>query len=101
MKDRIYCGLVILIILLLGISAVMLMRNTDTEPDINVYRPLSPEDEELVERNIQDAIEKSKSSTASRKYNIVQLGDHYHEVPIAETEVSTPNDKGCVKFLAP
>ncbi len=93
MTRRIYWGLVPLIILLIGISAVMLMRNTDTELDINVYKPLSPEEEEQVERNIQDAIEKSKTPTARPGYKLVQHGDHYHEVPISETEVLPQNKK--------
>ena len=53
------------------------MRNTDTEPDINAYPPLSPEEEEQVERNIQDAIEKSKTPTARPGYKLVQHGDHF------------------------
>lgn len=93
MTRRIYWGLVPLIILLIGIFAVMLMRNTDTEPDINVYKPLSPEEEEQVERNIQDAIEKSKTPTARPGYKLVQHGDHYHEVSISETDKTTQVDK--------
>ena len=38
MKSRIYWGLAILIILLVGVSVVMLTRTTDTKPPIVIYR---------------------------------------------------------------
>ena len=42
MKSRIYWGVALLIILLIGVSVFMLMRNTDTEPKV-VYRVPSTE----------------------------------------------------------
>lgn len=96
MRKKLYWGLATLIILLIGVSVVLLTRDTDTGLDINVYRAPSPEEEEQVERNIQDAIKKSKTPTARPGYELVQHGDHFHEVPISETAVLPPNDKSAV-----
>ena len=41
MTRRIYWGIATLIILLIGVSAVLLLRNTDTEP-VKVYRDVDP-----------------------------------------------------------
>ncbi len=85
MKSRIYWGLAILIILLVGVSVVLLTRTTDTKPEF-VYNPLTSEEEEQV----QNVIEKSKSTTARPGYKIVPHGDHYHEVPISENVPENP-----------
>ena len=96
MARRVYWRLAFLIILLIGVSAVLLIRDTDTEPEV-VFNPHSPKDEEQVKRNIQDIIKKEKTPTARPGYKIDQHGDHYHEVPIAKTDPASQN----VKSVAP
>lgn len=59
MKYRMYWGLAILIILLIGVSAFLLTRTPETDPEI-VYQPLTPEEKEQVDDNIQDVIDKTK-----------------------------------------
>ena len=88
MIRRVYWGFAFIIILLLGVLIGLLIRNTDTEPDV-VYKPLSPEEIEQVNRNIQDIIKKKKAPTPRPGYKIVPHGDHYHEVPISETGPNT------------
>ena len=61
MKRRMYWGVAILILLLIGVSVFLLSRTTETEPE-EVYNPLTPSEKEQVDRNIQDAIEKSKQN---------------------------------------
>lgn len=61
MKRRMYWGVVILILLLIGVSVFLLSRTTETEHE-EVYNPLTPSEKEQVDRNIQDAIEKSKQN---------------------------------------
>ena len=43
--------------------AVFLLQHTDTKP-VGVHNPLSPDDKEQVNRNIQDTIEREKTPTA-------------------------------------
>ncbi len=87
MTKKLFWGLAVLIILI-GVSVFMLTRTTDTEPE-NVYKPLTPEEEELV----QETIEKAKTPTAKPGYKLVQHGDHTHEVPITETDPAPQNVK--------
>lgn len=61
MKRKLYIGLGILLVLLIGVSVVMLTRTTDTKNEV-VYKPLIPEEDEQVNRHIQDAIEKRETS---------------------------------------
>lgn len=61
MKRRMYWGVAFLILLLIGVSVFLLSRTTETEPE-EVYNPLTPSEKEQVDRNIQDAIEKSKQN---------------------------------------
>lgn len=63
MKRRMYWGVAILILLLIGVSVFLLSRTTETEPE-EVYNPLKPSEKKQVDRNIQDAIEKSKQNQA-------------------------------------
>ncbi len=73
MKRRMYWGVAILILLLIGVSVFLLSRTTETEPE-EVYNPLKPSEKEQVDRNIQDAIEKSKQN----------------QPPIVEDPISNP-----------
>ncbi len=61
MKRRMYWGVAILIILLIGVSVFMLTRTTETEPKI-IYNPPTEAEKKQVERNIQDAIDKEKKN---------------------------------------
>ena len=61
MKRKLYIGLGILLVLLIGVSVVMMTRTKDTKNKV-VYKPLVPEEDEQVNRHIQDAIEKRKRS---------------------------------------
>ena len=59
MKSRMYWGVAILIILLIGVYVFLITRPTETEPKI-VYKPLTLSEKAEVDRNIQDAIDKAK-----------------------------------------
>ncbi|MYF57085.1 hypothetical protein F4225_15370 [Candidatus Poribacteria bacterium] len=59
MKSRMKWGVAILIGLLIGVSVFLLTRSTETEPE-EVYRAPTPSEQEQVDRNIQDAIDKAK-----------------------------------------
>ena len=87
MRNKLYWGFGILVIIILGLSVALFMRNTDTEPEV-IYNPTTPEDMEQVNRRIQDMIDKGKPPTARPGYKLVRHGDHYHEVPIVEVENS-------------
>ena len=92
MRKKMIWGLVTLIILLLGVSVFLLLRNIETDPE-NVYKPPTPEEEAQVNVQIQDAIDKSKIPTARPGFKIIKHDDHYHEVPITEAENTMPVDK--------
>ncbi len=92
MRKKMIWGVATLIVLLVGVSVFLLTRTTDTKTEV-VYNPLTSEEEELVKSQIQGTIEKGKVPTARPGYKMVLHDDHYHEVPISETEVSTPNTK--------
>lgn len=61
MRNRKIWGLATLIILISGVSVFLLTRTTETEPE-KVYNPFTPAEKEQVDRNIQDAIDKSKKN---------------------------------------
>ena len=81
MKCKLYWGLGILAILLIGMSlGTLLIRPTDTEPK-NVYIDRDPS-QEVVDQMRQQASKKNPP-TARPGYQMVQHGDHYYEVPIS------------------
>ena len=61
MRNRVYWGLGVLIVLFIGVSVFLLTRTTETEPEI-IYKLPTPEEMKEVERNIQDAIDKAKKN---------------------------------------
>lgn len=73
MKYRMYWGLAILIILLIGVSVFLLTRPTETDPEI-VYQPPTPAEQAEVKRKIQEKIDKAKKDLP----------------PVAEVEVDRP-----------
>ena len=67
-------GIVTLIILLLGVTAVLLLRDTDTEPEVIYKTDVEPA------RKTETPI--TEKPTARPGYKIVKHDDHWHEVPI-------------------
>lgn len=59
MRNKVYWGLGVLIVLFIGVSVFLLTRTTETEPEI-VYRSPTPAEKKQVDRNIQDLIDKAK-----------------------------------------
>lgn len=66
MKRKLYTGLVILLVLFIGATLFMLIRTTNTEPNI-IYNDVEPT---------------MQKPTAQPRHNIVKHGDHSHEIPI-------------------
>ena len=75
MNRKLKWGFGALIILIIGVSAVLLMRNTDTEPDI-IVRHVEPSDAEKL------AADRDEPPTAREGFKMVPHGDHWPEVPI-------------------
>ena len=74
MKRRMYWGVAILIILLIGVSVFMLTRTTETEPKI-IYNPPTEAEKKQVAQNIQDEIDKEKQNLPP----IIAEGDRQEE----------------------
>lgn len=72
MTRRIYWGLATLIILLIGVSAFLLLQNTDTEPK-RVYIDVEPS--------------MDKPPPAEQGYKWVWHHDHWDKVPIAQNPI--------------
>lgn len=91
MRNKMYWRLVILIVLLIGVSVVILMWTTDNEGDV-VYRPPISEEMEQVNRNIQEAIEKTKKPKVRPGNKNSRHGNHGDKVPLP-TEKSFPRTR--------
>jgi len=74
MRKKMYWGIVTLIILLLGVTAVLLLRDTDTDPEIIYKTDVEPA------RKTETPI--AEKPTARPGFKMVKHGDHWHEVPI-------------------
>ncbi len=81
MKSRMFWGITTLIILLIGVSVVLLMRNTDTEP-ITVYK--------VDGEPIADNAENKPPRPAKEGYKWEWHGDHWHEIQVAQTADDAP-----------
>ena len=68
MKKKMYWGIVTLIILILGITAVLLLRDTDTEPEVIYKTDVEPA------RKTETPI--AEKPIARPGYKMVQHGDH-------------------------
>ncbi len=79
MRKKMYWGIVTLIILILGVTAVLLLRDTDTEPEVIYKTDVEPA------RKTETPI--AEKPTAREGFEMVQHGDHWHEVPIDEPEI--------------
>jgi len=79
MRKKMYWGIVTLIILLLGVTAVLLLRDTDTDPEIIYKTDVEPA------RKTETPI--AEKPTARPGFKMVKHGDHWHEVPIDEPEI--------------
>ena len=61
MKHKLYTGLCVLLILLIGVGVLLYFTtDTETEPE-KVYKPLTSEEKEQVDRSIQEEINKQKT----------------------------------------
>ncbi len=83
MNRRIYWGIASLIIIIIGISVFIFTRTTDQEHEI-IYNPLTPAEKAQVDRNIQDAIDKTKD-------NMPDIADL--DIPKVETETTNKNSQ--------
>ncbi|MYF98756.1 hypothetical protein F4212_06410 [Candidatus Poribacteria bacterium] len=89
MRKKMIWGSAILIILLIGVSAVLLMRNTDTEPE-KVYKDVEPS-KEVMDSLVKRAPKQNKPPRAARDgFKWEWHGDHWHEVPKVDTSVAKP-----------
>ncbi len=94
MRNKLYWGLGVLAVLLIGVALGLLIRPTNKVP-ITIYRgDIEPSKEDV--DPMRHKISKQKP-TARLGYKIVPHGDHYHEVKIEGTEDTTP----AVKLVAP
>ena len=94
MTRRIYWGLAILIILLIGVTVVMLTRSTDTTPK-NVYIDVEPSMEipppaEPGYKWVWHHNQWNKVPTARPGDELVRHGDHTHDVSIPHTKPVAP-----------
>ena len=85
MSKKMYWGIVTLIILLLGVTAVLLLRDTDTEPEVIYKTDVEPA------KNTETPI--AEKPTAREGFEMVQHGDHWHEVPISESTAPVVTDE--------
>lgn len=83
MNRKVYWGLGVLIILIIGVSAFLLTRTPETEPE-RVYLAPTPAEKAEVDRNIQDAIDKAKK-------NQPMLSER--DIPKVETETPHQNSQ--------
>lgn len=94
MRNRVYWGLGVLIVLLIGVSVFLLTRPTETEPE-EVYRAPTPSEQEQVNRNIQDAIDKAKQDLPPPADVGVEGPQVEVEKPkAAEKQVPVPRNSG-------
>ncbi len=91
MKSRMYWGVATLIVLLIGVSVFLLTRSPETEPEI-IYDFPTPEKQAEVRRNIQDAIDKGKTTITQPGDKTVSHGDDDHAVPLS-TEIPFPKTR--------
>lgn len=84
MRNKLYWGLGVLAVLLIGVALGLLIRPTNKET-ITIYRGDIEPSKEVVDQ-MRHKISKQKP-TARPGYKIVPHGDHYHEVPISENPV--------------
>ena len=86
MKNRVYWGIGILIILLIGGSVFILLRNTDTEPE-KVYIDVDPSKDVMNSLHIQTL--KSNLPATEDGYKWVWHHDHWDKIPVSE-KIKTP-----------
>ena len=79
MRKKMYWGIGTLILLLIGVTAVLLLRDKDTEPEVIYKTDVEPA------RKTETPI--TEKPTAREGFKMVQHGDHWHEVPIDEPEI--------------
>jgi len=91
MRKKMYWGIGTLIILLLGVTAVLLLRDTDTDPEVIYKTDVEPA------RKTETPI--AEKPTARPGFEMVQHGDHWHEVPIDGSE--TVQDEPVVTITPP
>lgn len=80
MKGKLYWGLGVLIILLLGVNAFLLLRNTDTEPKF-VYKDVTAEQLD----NIRNQIKSTQKPSDEPCSGCVNCDDHSDKVGILQT----------------
>lgn len=88
MKNKMYWGLSILIVLPIGISVVMLTRTTDTKPKV-VVNDVSEEQLDDIGTKIQSHIKSSQKPPDELGYKWVRHGDHWDKVKIDEQQNET------------
>ncbi len=78
MRNKLYWGLGVLIVLMLGVNAFLLLRNTDTEPEKEVHIDVAPDNRHKSPDMI--AIENYENKpNDGNEYE--WHGDHWHRVP--------------------
>ncbi len=88
-----YWGITTLVILLVGATAVLLLQDTDTEPEVIYKTDVEPA------RTPETPI--AEKPTARPGFKMVQHDDHWHEVPIetpdtGKEETPEPTDETVV-----
>ncbi|MYG00018.1 hypothetical protein F4212_12935 [Candidatus Poribacteria bacterium] len=83
MRNRIYWGLGVLIILLIGASVFMLMHNTDTKSEI-VYKDVEPSKEVMDSHRQQ--VSKDNPPPAEPGFKWVWHHNHWDKVPVSMSE---------------
>lgn len=86
MNRKVYWGLGVLIILIIGVSVFLLTRTPETDDPEIVYLPPTPEEKKEVEDNIQEIIDKAKKDQP-------QIAEIEVEKPPVEIEKPKPVEK--------
>lgn len=95
MKKGMIWGLVTLIILLIGVSVFLLLRNTETEPGSTVYKDVEPSKETM--DSFRNQASKNNPPPAEPGYKWVWHHNHWDKVAVSEPEAppgATPTSVG-------
>ena len=89
MTRKIYWGLAILIVLLIGVSVFLLMQNTDTEPKV-IINDVSEEQLDDIRKQIHSQIKSTPKPPDEPGFKWVWHQNHWDKVKIDEVVSKTP-----------
>lgn len=95
MRKKLYWGITTLVVLLLGVNAFLLLRNTDTEPTKPkvIYKDVTPEQLDNIRKHVHSQIKSTQKPPDEPGFKWVWHHNHWDKVAIPQTPDTLIADK--------